>query len=517
MYEEQVSYLLNKSQKVLTKKYRHFDSNLTEDTARDFIKDVVMNPNKVKKYGFYPFITYKQTRIKYHRTKGKLRAHKKNKTRAISLVAHHDALIYVSYAEKLSKKYEKYLDLNGMSMIPTAYRKKLHYSNINAAKDVFEFIVDSEKCWIIKGDFKGFFDNIRHKILYQNVYKVLNVKKLSSDWEAVLKSLTRYHSVENNQINKAIRRAHMPSYEEGSYIKGHVAMRKLVSSGYLEIVGPNQIGIPQGTSLSAILANVYMIQFDKIIKDIVGDKKGLYRRYSDDFVIVIPKSYLNETELEYFKKDIYSISKEKTKLAIETDKTKIFSFESSSSKKIELKSSNKSYKYKKDWFDYLGFIFDGDTVMLRDRSIYKFHYKGKRSINLSMRIKADRKKIQSGTVIPSYKKKRYFWYKGRRMYENIHQIPKRNIYRKRILNEKGNMNYNISEYKVASKMYLVSYRPGGKRSMMGYARRAQNILEKNDNKYTVKVYSQILNRIEKNQKYIHTIRQNNIGEGTIKK
>jgi Reverse transcriptase (RNA-dependent DNA polymerase). len=93
-------------------------------------------------------------------------------------VAHHDALIYVSYAEKLSKKYEKYLDLNGMSMIPTAYRKKLHYSNINAAKDVFEFIVDSEKCWIIKGDFKGFFDNIRHKILYQNVYKVLNVKKV---------------------------------------------------------------------------------------------------------------------------------------------------------------------------------------------------------------------------------------------------------------------------------------------------------------------------------------------------
>src|SRR6185503_9549647 len=45
-------------------------------------------------------------------------------------------------------------------------------------------------------------------------------------------------------------------------------------------------GIMQGSPISATLSNIYMLSFDKRINDLLSVKGGLYRRYSDDLVIV---------------------------------------------------------------------------------------------------------------------------------------------------------------------------------------------------------------------------------------
>ena len=47
--------------------------------------------------------------------------------------------------------------------------------------------------------------------------------------------------------------------------------------------------IPQGSSISAVLANIYMIEADKKINEYVVSLGGMYRRYSDDFIVVVPK------------------------------------------------------------------------------------------------------------------------------------------------------------------------------------------------------------------------------------
>ncbi|WP_449400480.1 reverse transcriptase domain-containing protein [Chryseobacterium wanjuense] len=48
-----------------------------------------------------------------------------------------------------------------------------------------------------------------------------------------------------------------------------------------------KIGIPQGLPLSAVLANIYLLDFDRnIIKEIVRKYRGYYRRYSDDLLII---------------------------------------------------------------------------------------------------------------------------------------------------------------------------------------------------------------------------------------
>ena len=48
------------------------------------------------------------------------------------------------------------------------------------------------------------------------------------------------------------------------------------------------IGIPQGSPISGTLANIYMLEIDKIIAEYIDNLNGYYIRYSDDFIIIIP-------------------------------------------------------------------------------------------------------------------------------------------------------------------------------------------------------------------------------------
>ena len=47
-------------------------------------------------------------------------------------------------------------------------------------------------------------------------------------------------------------------------------------------------GIPQGTPISALLSNVYLLDFDSVMFAFVRALGGLYLRYCDDIMIVVP-------------------------------------------------------------------------------------------------------------------------------------------------------------------------------------------------------------------------------------
>ncbi len=47
-------------------------------------------------------------------------------------------------------------------------------------------------------------------------------------------------------------------------------------------------GIPQGSPISDILANMYMFEFDKAIFASVSRARGFYFRYLDDIIIIVP-------------------------------------------------------------------------------------------------------------------------------------------------------------------------------------------------------------------------------------
>ena len=134
-------------------------------------------------------------------------------------------------------------------------------------------------------------------------------------------------------------------------------------------------GIPQGSPISSVLANMYLLHFDKIINDYLTTKGGIYRRYSDDMIVVCP--FENKIELL----DLVYSEIEKYKLKIQPSKTQIFQFEYQNGKLEcgEEYQNGKLINWNKN-FIYLGFEFDGKNVLLKSASLSGYYRKMKRGV-----------------------------------------------------------------------------------------------------------------------------------------
>ena len=108
---------------------------------------------------------------------------------------------------------------------------------------------------------------------------------MPEDYYAVFRSITKhswfeldeirkYKGLERKEFNK-LERIFTPE-EFRAFKKGRIHTN---TNGY---------GIPQGSAISATFSNIYLIDFDKQINDYVTSRGGLYRRYCDDFIIVMP-------------------------------------------------------------------------------------------------------------------------------------------------------------------------------------------------------------------------------------
>lgn len=243
--------------------YRHFDSPLSEKGKKDQL-NLFTNPDLVKSYRHLPFINFDIRFRKYDRNKAlEKRVH--TKIRKISLASHHDAFLLKFYANILNHYYEKYVTEKNISDVVLAYRKEK--SNVTGAKEVFDFTWKEKNAWIIKGDFSSFFDTLNHHLLFKTVKMVLLGDvglRLQDDWYSILKFVTKYRTISKKEINALLKPFHGKTYvnnrkELGDYIK----------SGKLHLSTANNKGIPQGTAISAVLANVYMIFFDEYVDRLV--------------------------------------------------------------------------------------------------------------------------------------------------------------------------------------------------------------------------------------------------------
>lgn len=399
----------NKNQRMYpTKRYPHFDKVIRFSN----VKGYVCNTKKVAEHSFFPLVHYVKIAKRYDsdhtdETESDIhRQHVKIKERDIMYAAHLDGYIYRYYADQLNEIYNCKAEQYHIDSVAIAYRdNKPGLSNIQFAREVFDFIVAHPCCYIRVGDFKHFFDSLQHTYLKHQVKKLLEIIELPSDWYKVLRSVMQYTFVDRKVI--------APFYDKRSKcyfknIKEYRSFRQAHPDAFHS--NHTAIGIPQGTALSGVLANIYMMDIDRKIQEFVQSYSGLYRRYSDDTIIVIPIIEKNDIDTDLLDYRIQEWIHEAS-LSEQEEKTKRFIYHDD----ILYSASNPN---KISTMDYLGFTFNGKEAKVRQKSIYKFERKASTAINHAAAIKEKYELDQlpfKSSILP------YYFLNGHKAGKQIHQ------------------------------------------------------------------------------------------------
>lgn len=420
--EEENSWLKSKG-------YLHITAQIDINRRKTEIYNKVTDPAYVAKYSFYPLIhliiderKYKKTGLShperahsYVDTEGKNKRTVKN--RPLHYATHLDAIIFGYYADILQKRYEATLKKHeGLSDCIIAYRKiptgvdDTNKSTIHFAHEIFEEIkkrtTNGKECFVLAFDIKSFFSRLDHVLLKNAWMKLLDTDRLSADHYNVFKSATDFSYIMRDELrlNRKLKSGKKPPFDEKelakirnkkgiySYFESPKAFRDKVKSGELKIYkrpfrndGKEAVGIPQGLPISAILANLYLLEFDmNILNELVNRRRCYYRRYSDDIAIVC------DVEQKDFVENFINNSIEESKVSISKEKTETFHFKVSHlhSKLPELAcfkvSKDGNYTYSP--FIYLGFEFNGSHAFIKSSNLSKFY----RRMIFAVRRKAKR-------------------------------------------------------------------------------------------------------------------------------
>ncbi|MCD5401232.1 CRISPR-associated endonuclease Cas1 [candidate division NPL-UPA2 bacterium] len=156
-----------------------------------------------------------------------------------------------------------------------AYRRG---KSVDGAISKMKGYIDEGYRWILRSDVESFFDSIEHNILMEKLREIIT---------------------EDRALN---------------LIDGW--LKAEVYDG-LNIISPKK-GIPQGASISPLLANVYLNEFDEM----VGKRDCQSIRYGDDFAILCKDRSSAEDTLNFIQDFLITLH-----LSLNFDKTRISEFE----------------------------------------------------------------------------------------------------------------------------------------------------------------------------------------------
>lgn len=404
-----------------SKGYTHVSRSLDIGKNWKVYKAKIENHEFVAKYAFYPLMhgviserKYKKVNTEKH-LNNKRRSHtfrlkdgdfeRTAKNRPIHYASHFDALVYGYYAHLLNTQYENILKDNlELNNAVTAYRKiptvenpEKGKSTIHFAKEVFKEIekraIENEEVVVLTFDIKSFFSSLDHQFLRQKWCELFGFENLPKDHENVFKSCTDFRYILRDALRiSTIKNGRKAGFDEKklakirrergykSFFEDNKDLREQIKLGKLRVYKNTfvndlnqQVGIPQELPISAVLANLYLLDFDKeIINELVMKKNVFYRRYSDDIILICEKDNYNE-----IKHLVYYLI-EKSKLEISKDKTEIFLFRqevykvSGDKRLTSIKLSGDTEKVGSALL-YLGFEFRGFNVCIKATNVAKFY------------------------------------------------------------------------------------------------------------------------------------------------
>ena len=221
------------------------------DNILDLEVDIIVRKINAETYSFSPFLE-------------KLKLKGRNKVpRLISIPTLRDRIVLLAIKEILHEVF------------PNSINRKLPNSYIRDIKEFLRNPTGNE--YFIKLDIQKFYDNIDRKILLRNLKEGnLNTSVI-------------------NLIEKAINTPTIPLHQK--------------KESYDDFQIEN--GVPQGLSISNILAQIYLVEVDRVI----DKRKYFYRRYVDDIII------LNHDKISDFRYKNIEKALNLIKLKLNHDKT----------------------------------------------------------------------------------------------------------------------------------------------------------------------------------------------------
>lgn len=402
------------------KKYPHIGLPLVE-SDRLWVEKYVSNAENIAKHAFFPFIHRTMLTRKFRKeydeftdeiTNEGLRK-KSEKIREIFYANHIDSNVFSYYTTKIGKIYEEELARRNLSDFVTAYRniphptKRRGMNNVDFAEEVFSFIRRQKTPVLvaITFDIKSFFDNLNHLRLKYAWASLLRLERLPPDHYNIFKAITKFSFIDIKSLfnvtkidlikhgkSGAIERVAVKDIENlrnqdivafcttkelRSKIRptGIIKANKFIKNtdGTLS-KSKREKGIPQGSPISSILANLYLMDFDSKIAEAVKACGGLYRRYSDDIVVVTP-----ESSGERLCNLVLTTIKEYD-LEIQASKTNSYKFQCSPQGYVCGKILPNGNLNMGRRFTYLGFEFNGRFTYLKSSSLSSFYRRMKHSV-----------------------------------------------------------------------------------------------------------------------------------------
>jgi hypothetical protein len=261
-------------------------------------------------------------------------------------------------------------------------------------------------------DIENFFPSLNHKKLKLAWAKILGNKTLPKDHYNLFKATTNFSYVKLHdlKLNKKYfdekKLAQLKKEGKHTFFRN---INELIESDI--IIHKNQkkksgklIGIPQGLPISALLANIYMLEFDEaIVNKLVLKKNIFYRRYSDDITIICQKEQIAQVE-KTFKDEINKIE-----LSLSFEKTEKTLFKINNNRLQSYRMINDKLKYNLP-LNYLGFEFYGYQTLIKSKNLAQFYREMKQSIKRKSKRVENLKENFLVDELPIFKRKIYRLY-----------------------------------------------------------------------------------------------------------
>ena len=305
--------------------------------------------------------------------------------------SHRDAAIFSFYSFVLKDLYGKKIKLKpeldkaviAYRRIPTSPSSGRNKSNIDFSEDAFSFIsnICEADAVILCLDIEGFFDNMDHSLIRNSISSFLKGTSLEANFELILEPIMHYRYVFRKDV------ASVYGKDAKNWANSGIFNRNIRDSKCLH---KNQKGrgIPQGSPISDILANIYLYDFDNAILDKIAkyDVK-FYQRYCDDIFIAAPVQRAKEI-YDFVKKNLA-----KYNLRLSENKTEAFHVSSTDDSLEDITSQFvKGYFKKKERIQYLGFEFDRHNIIIRAKSTSKYRKRAKCIVKKQGKAKTHRPK-----------------------------------------------------------------------------------------------------------------------------